>query len=97
MTPARADLAGGNENHSQSTNNRTAYLRLSETLTTSLTRLRSSAQTLDSAERQRIVRLLAKEVLVSLDEESHMSREVHVRFYKNVAVRFRCATYSTGV
>jgi site-specific DNA recombinase len=49
------------------TNSRAAYLRLSETLTTFLTRLRSSAQTLDIAERQRIVRLLVKEVLVGDD------------------------------
>ena len=49
------------------THSRAAYLRLSETLTTFLTRLRSSAQTLDVAERQRIVRLLVKEVLVGND------------------------------
>jgi site-specific DNA recombinase len=49
------------------TNSRAAYLRLSETLTTFLTRLRSSAHTLDIAERQRIVRLLVKEVLVGDD------------------------------
>ena len=49
------------------TNDRAAYLRLSETLATFLTRLRSSAQTLNIAERQRIVRLLVKEVLVGDD------------------------------
>jgi site-specific DNA recombinase len=49
------------------TNTRAAYLRLSETLTTFLTRLRCSAQTLDIAERQRIVRLLVKDVLVGDD------------------------------
>lgn len=46
------------------TNNRAAYLRLTETLSTFLARLNSSAQTLDIIERQRIVRLLLKEVLV---------------------------------
>ena len=43
---------------------RAAFLRLAETLTAFLTRLRSTAETLDVAERQRIVRLLVKEVLV---------------------------------
>jgi site-specific DNA recombinase len=47
--------------------NRAAYLRLTETLSTFLDRLRGSAQTLDIAERQRIVRLLLKEVLVGDD------------------------------
>jgi len=46
---------------------RTAYLRLAETLTTFLGRLRSSADTLDIIERQRVVRLLVKEILVSDD------------------------------
>jgi site-specific DNA recombinase len=50
----------------QSTN-RAAYLRLTETLSTFLGRLRSAAQTLDIIERQRIVRLLLKEVLVGDD------------------------------
>jgi site-specific DNA recombinase len=45
-------------------NNRAAFLRLAETLTAFLARLRSNAETLDVAERQRIVRLLVKEVLV---------------------------------
>jgi site-specific DNA recombinase len=49
------------------TNHRAAYLRLTETLSTFLSRLRGSAQTLDIAERQRIVRLLLKEVLVGDD------------------------------
>ena len=44
---------------------RETCLRLAETLTGFLARLRSSAETLDIAERQRIVRLLVKEVLVS--------------------------------
>jgi site-specific DNA recombinase len=46
---------------------RTAYLRLAETLTAFLGRLRSSADTLDIIERQRVVRLLVKEILVSDD------------------------------
>jgi site-specific DNA recombinase len=45
-------------------NDRAAFLRLAETLTAFLTRLRSNAETLDVAERQRIVRLVVKEVLV---------------------------------
>jgi len=49
------------------TNDRAAYLRMTETLSTFMARLRSSAQTLDITERQRIVRLLVKEVLVSDD------------------------------
>ena len=49
------------------TNDRATYLRLTETLTTFMARLQSSAQTLDIAERQRIVRLLVKEVLVGDD------------------------------
>ena len=44
-----------------------AYLRLAETLTAFLTRLRASAETLDIIERQRVVRLLVKEILVSND------------------------------
>ena len=46
---------------------RATYLRLAETLTGFLTRLRSSAETLDVEERQRIVRLLVKDVLVGDD------------------------------
>jgi site-specific DNA recombinase len=45
-------------------NDRAAFLRLAETLTAFLARLRSNAVTLDVAERQRIVRLVVKEVLV---------------------------------
>ncbi len=45
-------------------NDRAAFLRLAETLTAFLARLRSNAETLDVAERQRIVRLVIKEVLV---------------------------------
>jgi len=44
---------------------RTATLRLAESLTAFLDRLRTRAQTLDIHERQRIVRLLVKEVLVA--------------------------------
>jgi site-specific DNA recombinase len=49
------------------TTDRTAYLRLAETLSAFLARLRSSAETLDIIERQRVVRLLVKEILVSDD------------------------------
>jgi site-specific DNA recombinase len=51
----------------EQTNDRANYLRLTKTLTAFMTRMRSSAQTLDIAERQRIVRLLVKEVLVGDD------------------------------
>jgi site-specific DNA recombinase len=47
---------------------RAAYLRLAETLTTFLTRLRSSAGALDVSERQRLMRLLVKEILVGDDK-----------------------------
>ena len=43
-------------------------LRLAETLTTFLTRLRSSADALDISERQRVLRLLVKEILVGDDK-----------------------------
>jgi site-specific DNA recombinase len=43
------------------------YLRLAETITSFLARLRATAKTLDVSERQRIVRLLVKEILVSND------------------------------
>src|SRR5271169_3463782 len=49
------------------TNDRVAFLRLAETLTAFLTRLRSAAETLSVTERQRIVRLLVKDVLVGED------------------------------
>src|SRR5258708_2111064 len=49
------------------TNDRAAFLRLSETLTAFLARLRSAAETLSVIERQRIVRLLVKDVLVGED------------------------------
>jgi site-specific DNA recombinase len=49
------------------TRERTAYLRLAETLSAFLARLRVAAATLDILERQRLVRLLIKEVLVGDD------------------------------
>ena len=48
-------------------NDRAAFLRLAETLTAFLTRLRGAADTLSITERQRIVRLVVKEVLVGDD------------------------------
>jgi site-specific DNA recombinase len=48
-------------------NDRAAFLRLAETLTAFLTRLRCVAETLNVTERQRIVRLLVKDVLVGDD------------------------------
>ena len=44
-----------------------SFLRLAETLTAFLQRLRQSAETLEIAERQKVVRLLVKEVLVDND------------------------------
>jgi site-specific DNA recombinase len=52
---------------SDQTNDRAAFLRLAETLTAFLARLRSAAETLGVVERQRIVRLLVKDVLVGED------------------------------
>jgi site-specific DNA recombinase len=49
------------------TQERAAHLRLAETLSAFLSRLRASANSLDVIERQRIVRLLVKEVLVGDD------------------------------
>src|SRR5262249_22111647 len=49
------------------TQDRSAYLRLAETLSAFLSRMRSSAKTLEVTERQRIVRLLVKEILVGED------------------------------
>jgi site-specific DNA recombinase len=48
-------------------NDRAMFLRLAETLTAFLGRLRSAADTLDVIERQRIVRLIVKEVLIGDD------------------------------
>ncbi|MGH8601952.1 MAG: recombinase family protein [Gammaproteobacteria bacterium] len=49
------------------TADRAAYLRLAETLTAFLDRLRSHAQTLEIGERQKIMKLLVKEVIVDKD------------------------------
>ena len=49
------------------THDRAAFLRLAETLTAFLARLRSASETLSVTERQRIVRLLVKDVLVGED------------------------------
>jgi site-specific DNA recombinase len=46
---------------------RMSFLRLAETLTAFLQRLRQSAETLEIAERQKVVRLLVKEILVDND------------------------------
>ena len=48
-------------------NDRAAFLRLAETLTAFLTRLRTSAENLTLMERQKLVRLLVKEILVGED------------------------------
>jgi site-specific DNA recombinase len=48
-------------------NDRAVFLRLAETLTAFLTRLRSAAESLSVMERQKIVRLLVKEILVGED------------------------------
>ena len=48
-------------------NDRAAFLRLAETLTAFLTRLHSAAESLSVIERQKIVRLLVKEILVGED------------------------------
>src|SRR5215469_8160708 len=49
------------------TNDRAAFLRLAETLIAFLARVRSAAETLSVIERQKIVRLLVKDVLVGED------------------------------
>jgi site-specific DNA recombinase len=59
----RAELQG----IADQANDRAASLRLAETLTAFLARLRSAADTLDVIERQRIVRLVVKEVLIGDD------------------------------
>ena len=51
----------------EQTRERATYLHLAETLSAFLTRLREAADTLDIIERQRIVRLVIKEVLVGDD------------------------------
>ena len=49
------------------TNDRAVYLRLAESLSGFMARLRTAADTLDIEERQRIVRLVIKEILVGND------------------------------
>jgi site-specific DNA recombinase len=49
------------------TADRAAYLRLAQTLSAFLTRLRASVETLDIRARQRIMKLLVKEVVVGTD------------------------------
>jgi site-specific DNA recombinase len=51
----------------EQTRERATYLRLAETLSAFLARLREAADTLDIGERQSIVRLLIKDVLVGDD------------------------------
>jgi len=60
---ARAELKSIGERIADSTE----YLRLAETLTAFLKRLRTTAHRLDIIERQRVVRLLVKEVLATDD------------------------------
>src|SRR5260370_7143172 len=48
-------------------NDRAVFLRLAEPVRAFLTRLRSAAETLNVTERQRIVRLVVKDVLVGDD------------------------------
>ena len=48
-------------------NDRANFLRLAETLSAFLARLRGAADTLDVIERQRIVRLIVKEILIGED------------------------------
>ena len=48
-------------------NDRAAFLRLAENLTAFLARLRGAADTLSTSERQRIVRLVVKDVLIGDD------------------------------
>ncbi len=48
-------------------NDRANFLRLAETLSAFLARLRTAADTLDVIERQRIVRLVVKEILIGDD------------------------------
>jgi site-specific DNA recombinase len=51
----------------EQTQDRAAHLRLAETLSAFLTRLRAAAETLDIGDRQRVVRLVVKEVIVGDD------------------------------
>ena len=63
----RAGAKGIVPSRELSTSFAAGYLRLAETVTGFLARLRETAKTLDVAERQRIVRLLVKEILVDDD------------------------------
>ncbi len=47
---------------------RATYLRLAETLTAFLGRLQSSAQSMDTLDRQKVIRLLVKEILIGDDK-----------------------------
>ena len=60
----------------EQTRERAAHLRLAETLSAFLTRLRAAAETLDIVERQRIVRLIVKEVLVNDDSAAAHRRRL---------------------
>jgi site-specific DNA recombinase len=64
----RAQAIGGELSAVQSQlADRAGYLRLAQTITSFLARLRATAKTLVVSERQRIVRLLVKEILASND------------------------------
>jgi hypothetical protein len=67
---------------------RTGYLRLAETVTSFLARLRETAKTLDVLGRQRIVRLLVKEILVSMPS-SFDTRFQHRQVQMGAVVRLR--------
>jgi site-specific DNA recombinase len=70
MTPLRQRqqaLRSELQSIADQTRERATYLRLAETLSAFLARLRAVAETLDIGERQRIVRLVVKEVLVDGD------------------------------
>jgi len=82
------------------TNDRAKFLRLAETLGAFLARLRSAATTLDVIERQRIVRLVVKEVLVGDDSivirhsiPGGPARPAQRRFYRapTAAAKYRSA------
>src|SRR3974377_2449615 len=74
-------LSGDLQAITDQTNDRAAFLRLAETLTAFLARLRSAAETLSVIERQKIVRLLVKDVLVGEDTVTFVTafRSLQVR------------------
>ena len=87
---------------------RTAYLRLAETLATFLTRLRSSAGALDVLERQRVLRLLVKEdaedyaafqmaVTADYDAHSAVERELVLRLASLLWRLRRATAIETGL